>query len=300
MYFSILHRRLCIYHISFITLVQVYVFEINCNFVYNFRYCKLAGYCVIELEHGVYHHFTVRQLIFLICLNCGKCVSFSLLPRTTVIIYTVEIILCICCRYTMTKTTVIIFILLFSIIFKLEKAVSLISHHKLFINVKPVCFEPCMHYKCVKYGCIMSVVLLVVILQKCSLVLVVLLISGGLFMFTYESTQFNMLGFLLVLTASVLSGVRWTLSQMVLQRNDLGKQFFMNVVTDFFTCNTMTWVRMLPPANSRVEINLSLLSLYLIKVLTCMSLCVLVKFVMTTNPLDMMYHMLQVCATRST
>ena len=104
----------------------------------------------------------------------------------------------------------------------------------------------------------MSVVLLVLILQKCSLVLVVLLISGGLFMFTYESTQFNMLGFLLVLTASVLSGVRWTLSQMVLQRNDLGRQFFMDVVTDFFTCNTMTWVRMLPPANSRVEINLSL------------------------------------------
>ena len=80
----------------------------------------------------------------------------------------------------------------------------------------------------------MSVVLLMVILQKCSLVLVVLLISGGLFMFTYESTQFNMLGFLLVLTASVLSGVRWTLSQMVLQRNDLGKHFFYECCHRFF------------------------------------------------------------------
>jgi len=41
-------------------------------------------------------------------------------------------------------------------------------------------------------------------------------------MFTYESTQFNAAGFFLVLLASFISGLRWTLAQMVLQREDLG------------------------------------------------------------------------------
>ncbi|KAJ8302490.1 hypothetical protein KUTeg_018886 [Tegillarca granosa] len=81
--------------------------------------------------------------------------------------------------YTMTKSTAVIFILLFSIIFRLEKA-------------------------------------------RCSLVFVVIFISSGLFMFTYHSTQFNLEGFLMVLSASILSGVRWTLAQIVTQRNEIG------------------------------------------------------------------------------
>ncbi|XP_043382653.1 solute carrier family 35 member C2 isoform X2 [Chelonia mydas] len=81
--------------------------------------------------------------------------------------------------YTMTKSSAILFILLFSLIFKLEEL-------------------------------------------RMALVLVVLLIAGGLFMFTYESTQFNMEGFALVLGASFLGGIRWTLTQMLMQKAELG------------------------------------------------------------------------------
>ena len=59
--------------------------------------------------------------------------------------------------------------------------------------------------------------------QRWSLVAVVLFIATGLLMFTFKSTQFHMVGFLLVLCASFLSGLRWTLAQLVLQKNDLGK-----------------------------------------------------------------------------
>lgn len=81
--------------------------------------------------------------------------------------------------YTMTKSTCIIFILGFSILFGLEK-------------------------------------------KRFSLIIVVALISSGLFMFTYQSTQFNLEGFLLVLSASFLAGLRWTMAQMIVQRKDLG------------------------------------------------------------------------------
>ncbi|XP_067410009.1 solute carrier family 35 member C2 isoform X2 [Emydura macquarii macquarii] len=81
--------------------------------------------------------------------------------------------------YTMTKSSAILFILLFSLIFRLEEL-------------------------------------------RMVLVLVVLLIAGGLFMFTYESTQFNMEGFVLVLGASFLGGIRWTLTQMLMQKAELG------------------------------------------------------------------------------
>ena len=59
--------------------------------------------------------------------------------------------------------------------------------------------------------------------QRAALVLVVLLIAGGLFMFTYKSTQFNIEGFALVLGASFIGGIRWTLTQMLLQKAELGE-----------------------------------------------------------------------------
>lgn len=52
----------------------------------------------------------------------------------------------------------------------------------------------------------------------------VLLIAGGLFMFTYKSTQFNVEGFALVLGASFIGGIRWTLTQMLLQKAELGER----------------------------------------------------------------------------
>lgn len=83
--------------------------------------------------------------------------------------------------YTMTKSSAVLFILIFSLIFKLEEL-------------------------------------------RAALVLVVLLIAGGLFMFTYKSTQFNMEGFALVLGASFIGGIRWTLTQILLQKAELGLQ----------------------------------------------------------------------------
>ncbi|XP_031552512.1 solute carrier family 35 member C2-like [Actinia tenebrosa] len=81
--------------------------------------------------------------------------------------------------YTMTKSTSIIFILIFALLFRIE------SWH-------------------------------------ISLVAIVALISGGLFMFTYQSTQFNSEGFFICLTASALSGIRWTLTQIIMQKDSLG------------------------------------------------------------------------------
>jgi solute carrier family 35 protein C2 len=44
----------------------------------------------------------------------------------------------------------------------------------------------------------------------------------GLFMFTFQSTQFRWEGFVLVLSASFLGGLRWTLAQLVMQRKEVG------------------------------------------------------------------------------
>jgi len=81
--------------------------------------------------------------------------------------------------YTITKSTSIVFILMFAILFRLEK-------------------------------------------KHWSLIVIVLMISSGLAMFTYKSTDFVLIGFLMVLSASFLSGIRWTLSQLIMQKSKLG------------------------------------------------------------------------------
>ncbi|PAA74328.1 hypothetical protein BOX15_Mlig019756g1 [Macrostomum lignano] len=81
--------------------------------------------------------------------------------------------------YTMTKSSAVVFILLFAIVFRIEE-------------------------------------------RRWSLIAVVLLISTGLLLFTYKSTQFHTGGFLLVLLASFVSGARWTAAQVATQRAELG------------------------------------------------------------------------------
>uniref|UniRef100_A0A667ZD79 Solute carrier family 35 member C2 n=1 Tax=Myripristis murdjan TaxID=586833 RepID=A0A667ZD79_9TELE len=83
--------------------------------------------------------------------------------------------------YTMTKSSAVLFILFFSLVFKLE--------------------EP-----------------------NPFLILVVVLISVGLFMVTFKSTQFNLEGFIMVLLASFIGGIRWTLTQVLMQKAELGLQ----------------------------------------------------------------------------
>lgn len=75
--------------------------------------------------------------------------------------------------------------------------------------------------------------------------MVVALISSGLFLFTFESTQFNTLGFCLVLGASVLSGIRWTLSQCLTQRKDYGLS---NPIDMIFHIQPWMFVTLLPLA----------------------------------------------------
>ncbi|VVC45032.1 Sugar phosphate transporter domain [Cinara cedri] len=65
---------------------------------------------------------------------------------------------------------------------------------------------------------------LILRLEKPSVVLflTVFSISGGLFLFTFKTTDFSTLGFILLLTASFASGFRWTLSQFIMQKADMG------------------------------------------------------------------------------
>ncbi|XP_060089487.1 solute carrier family 35 member C2 [Heteronotia binoei] len=102
--------------------------------------------------------------------------------------------------YTMTKSSAVLFILFFSLVFKLE--------------------EP-----------------------RAALVLVVLLVAGGLFLFTYRATQFEAEGFLLVLGASFLGGIRWTLTQMLLQKDELGLQ---NPIDTMFHLQPLMFLGLFP------------------------------------------------------
>ncbi|XP_014100270.1 solute carrier family 35 member C2 isoform X2 [Bactrocera oleae] len=81
--------------------------------------------------------------------------------------------------YTMTKSSTIVFILIFAIMLGLEK-------------------------------------------KNSFLIFIVGLIATGLFMFTYESADFNTLGFIFLLLASLSSGIRWSFAQFVMQKSKLG------------------------------------------------------------------------------
>lgn len=81
--------------------------------------------------------------------------------------------------YTMTKSTALVFVLIFGLIFKVET------------------------FRWLQLVVIVS-------------------ISAGLVLFTYESTQFVLQGFLMCLAAALCSGVRWSLSQLLTQKEELG------------------------------------------------------------------------------
>lgn len=51
---------------------------------------------------------------------------------------------------------------------------------------------------------------------------IVIMISGGLFLFTYKSTHFDALGFSFLLFASLSSGIRWSFAQLIMQKSKLG------------------------------------------------------------------------------
>lgn len=81
-------------------------------------------------------------------------------------------------------------------------------------------------YTMVKSSCILWILFFSLILglekPHKNLILIVICIAFGLFLFVFKSTQFNLEGFILVLLASFLGGARWTLSQVLCQKKELG------------------------------------------------------------------------------
>lgn len=47
----------------------------------------------------------------------------------------------------------------------------------------------------------------------------VIIITCGLLLLVAGETQFDLIGFILVMSASALSGLRWTITQVLLQGN---------------------------------------------------------------------------------
>ena len=72
-----------------------------------------------------------------------------------------------------------------------------------------------------------------------------LLITIGLIMFTYKSTTFSLIGFLMVLTAAFFSGIRWTLSQLIMQKSKLGLE---NPIDFMFHIQPLMILSLLPIA----------------------------------------------------
>jgi len=81
-------------------------------------------------------------------------------------------------------------------------------------------------YTMVKSTSILFILFFALILRlekmRWSLVIVTILISTGLFLFVFQMTQFNWFGFILVISAAATGGLRWTLSQMLTQKQELG------------------------------------------------------------------------------
>jgi len=81
-------------------------------------------------------------------------------------------------------------------------------------------------YTMVKSSCVLWILFFSLLLglekPKWNLVVIIICIASGLFLFVYKSTQFNVEGFILVLLASFLGGARWTLSQILCQKNEIG------------------------------------------------------------------------------
>ncbi|MGH0125779.1 UNVERIFIED_CONTAM: hypothetical protein FKN15_046534 [Acipenser sinensis] len=105
--------------------------------------------------------------------------------------------------------------------------------------------------------------------QNPCLIVVVVLIASGLFMFTFESTQFNVEGFVLVLLASFIGGIRWTLTQILLQKAELGLQ---NPVDTMYHLQPLMFVGLFPlflynegnplPAQKHVHIHTAITTLH--------------------------------------
>jgi len=78
-----------------------------------------------------------------------------------------------------------------------------------------------------------------------SQVIIIIFITTGLIMFTYKSTTFSFIGFIMVLTAAFFSGIRWTLSQLIMQKSKLGLE---NPIDFIFHIQPLMILTLLPIA----------------------------------------------------
>ncbi|PSN57901.1 hypothetical protein C0J52_00210 [Blattella germanica] len=157
------------------TFLQTFHFPLSvvvCHLIFKFMFASLCRTC--------WKCFTSKQRVLLEWGNYVKKVApTGITSGLDVGLSNWGLELITVSLYTMTKSTAIIFILGFALLFKLEE-------------------------------------------KSWTLVVIVGMISGGLFLFTYKATEFNFMGFILVLTASFTSGLRWTLAQLVMQKSKLG------------------------------------------------------------------------------
>lgn len=153
---------------------------------------------ILKLGSITCHNITVIALFF-------NCLSLFVVHKIQNYWFRVIFFLNLHFRYTMTKSSTIIFILFFAILFGLEKKV---FYFKTNVQTKDFSLE--------------LILIAWLFPQSWLLMLTVVLISSGLCMFTYKSTQFNMLGFIYLVFASMTSGIRWTFAQIIMQKSKLG------------------------------------------------------------------------------
>lgn len=71
------------------------------------------------------------------------------------------------------------------------------------------------------------------------------MITVGLMLVTYKATEFNLLGFILLLFASLASGLRWTCVQLLLQKAKMGMT---NPIDMIFHMQPWMFLSVLPAA----------------------------------------------------
>ncbi|KAM9371984.1 LOW QUALITY PROTEIN: solute carrier family 35 member C2 [Phaethornis superciliosus] len=78
------------------------------------------------------------------------------------------------------------------------------------------------------------------------MLVVVLLIAGGLFMFTYKSRQFNPQWFVLVLYASFLGDIHWIIMQILMQKAELVMSGLQNLINLIFHLQPLMFLVLFP------------------------------------------------------
>lgn len=154
---------------SFLKVYKLPLFVVTGHYLFKYLMALLLR-CIRECLNGRRSRISLKEQLRLLA-PTGICASFDIgLSNWGLEYITVSL-------YTMAKSTSILFIVAFSLLFHLER-------------------------------------------WRTSLGFAAGFIAFGLFLFTWRASQFDPLGFMLIELASACTGVRWTVSQLVMQRED--------------------------------------------------------------------------------